>query len=547
MRAIILNIVKQWRIVKKSLVLGLLIGAIPFFIFAKTPNDKRYFEQWYLEQIDAPEAWDTQTGSHAIVVAVLDAGVDLDHPDLVANIWTNSGEIAGNGKDDDQNGYIDDIHGWDLVNNDNDPSPNVSVGVSQDALTHGSLIAGLIGAKGNNRFGVAGVNWSIQIMPIRMLNNEGSGDSKGASKAILYAMGNGADVINMSFSGNTDDPVLRSAIKQAYENGVVIVSAIGNEGKDTDTAPVYPACYSSGDSDWVIGVASVGVADERSTFSNYGKECVDISAPGEDIFGVHYYNPEEGHGDAYLGGWSGTSMATPLVAGAVGILLAEYPSLTPEQVRNALKLSVDPLFLGSTYNGRFGAGRLNIAQALTIAGNFVQESTSFDDQTDGSSTGSTQETEFASGTFIKSSASSAVYYIDEETRRVVLDANTYFTYEDLFAVIYEVSDQVLASYPLRGLLLPKAGVVLVKIQSDSRVYALAQNADDEFSPFLRLIPDEQTAITLYGSDWADYVIDIEPTFFAKFSQGDIMASSESVNTTIMKKRVNLTESSFLAF
>ena len=470
-----------------------MFAMVPSFVFAKTPNDKQYYKQWYLEQIEAPAAWNEQTGSHDIIVAVLDAGVDLDHPDLKDNIWTNTGEIPGNGKDDDRNGYVDDIHGWDFVDFDGTPTPGLDADASVDAVIHGSLVSGLIGAKGNNKVGVSGVNWSVQIMPVRMLDSEGAGDSSSAAKAVTYAVLNGADVINMSFSGNTDDPKLRSVIRNAYEKGVVIVSAVGNESKDINSSPVYPACYSSGESDWVIGVAAVGIADAQTSFSNYGSDCVDLSAPGEDIFGVQYLNVAQGYDDAYSGGWSGTSMAAPLVAGAAAILLAEYPTLTPENVRNALKLSVDPLVLEGEFVGEFGAGRLNIANALAIAGNFVEAAT--DTDASDSDTPDTTSSDGTGLTFIKSPSYPTVYAIAGDERRAVVSALIYFTYENSFDSITAVTDEELALYSLAGLVLPKPGVVLVKIQSDPRVYSLEENSEDAFSPLLREIPDEPTAVS----------------------------------------------------
>ncbi len=143
---------------------------MPAFVFAEDPNDVLYDEQWYLEQINAPEAWDTETGSDEIIIAVLDTGVDLDHPDLVSNLWKNVGEISRNSIDDDKNGYIDDVFGWDFVNFDNMPIPDTSVGASDEAVSHGSLIAGIIGAQGDNEIGVAGINWDIKIMSVRILD-----------------------------------------------------------------------------------------------------------------------------------------------------------------------------------------------------------------------------------------------------------------------------------------------------------------------------------------------------------------------------------------
>lgn len=262
------------------------VFAQPLAAFAQTPNDVKYGSQWYLEQVDAPSAWDTTTGSSDVVVAVLDTGVDLDHPDLKGNIWVNDDEEGGNNVDDDGNGFVDDVYGWDFVQDDNAPTP--SANGSEAAVSHGTLIAGLIGAKGNNKMGVAGVAWSVKIMSVRMLNASGSGDSATAARAVDYAVANGADVINLSFAGDNADKVLRTAIQRAYNAGVVVVAAMGNDSRDTDSVAVYPACLKDGDHDWVIGVASSDKRDTPSTFSNYGNTCTDLTAPGEEIYGLSY-------------------------------------------------------------------------------------------------------------------------------------------------------------------------------------------------------------------------------------------------------------------
>ena len=340
--------------------------AQPLAAFAQIPNDAKYGTQWYLEQVDAPAAWDTTTGSNDVIVAVLDTGVDLDHPDLKGNIWVNDDEESGNNVDDDDNGFVDDVYGWDFVQGDNTPVPSPSG--SEAAVSHGTLIAGIIGARGNNAVGVAGVAWNVKIMSVRMLNAAGSGDAATAAKAVDYAVANGADVINLSFAGDNADKVLRLAVQRAYTAGVIVVAAMGNEGRDTDDVSVYPACLRDGDHDWVIGVASSDKRDTPSTFTNYGTNCTDLAAPGEDMYGLAYENKAQGFADAYGGLWSGTSMASPIVAGAAALLRSAFPSLSVDNVRNAIKLSVDPLDgLTASQRGKYGAGRLNVAEALVIA------------------------------------------------------------------------------------------------------------------------------------------------------------------------------------
>ncbi len=355
------------------------ICMIPSLVFAQTPSDPGFDEQWYLEVIRAPSAWETTTGSSSVVVAILDTGIDLVHEDIAGNLWTNPGEIAENGIDDDQNGYIDDVHGWDFVDNDNDPSPVFTSAEHFDIATHGTLIAGEIGAVGNNAFGVAGVAWNVSLLPVRILDVDGSGSGNAVARAIQYVVAQGADVINLSFSGNDPNTVLHNAVRDAYAQGVVVVAALGNEGKNTDNDPVYPACLRTGSEDWVIGVTALTEQSLGASFTNYGAICADIAAPGTEIVGLSYQNAAEGFHDAYAGLWRGTSMASPLVAGAAALLLSQHPTLSPGDIRNILKLSVDPIRMTGFTSGGLGAGRLNISRALEFAAAYAPETQDTDD------------------------------------------------------------------------------------------------------------------------------------------------------------------------
>lgn len=527
---------------------------LPAQVLALTPDDDFYSDQWYLEQIEAPDAWEVTTGSAEVIVAVLDAGTDIDHPDLRDNLWTNSGEVASNGEDDDANGFIDDVRGWDFVDDDSNPMPDDGTEADVDAVSHGTLIAGLVGAVGDNDRGVAGVNWEVSILPLRMLDASGSGTSEAASAAIDYAVAQGADVINLSFAGDVNDPLLRRAVRDAYRAGVVVVAAMGNDSRDTDSQPVYPACFQSSDEDWVIGVGSTDVDDYRSLFSNFGENCVDLSAPGEDIFGLSFEEEDDGFSDFYLGGWSGTSMSAPLVTGAAALLLSIYPDLTPDDISNVLQLSVDPIHVySSSMKSKAGAGRLNLARALEYGAQFSDGSAA-EETTEESSTETAAQgvspvtgelediTAVEVGDFIKAPSFATVYYVAEDgLRRPFIDTNSYFTWADSFASIKEVTDATLSTLTLSGVMLPHHGVVLVKIQSDARVYALAENPDDDFAPLLREIMSEEIAIDMYGANWADYVIDVEPTFFGRFEVGDSISEPEEVETSIMKTRQQLFE------
>jgi subtilisin family serine protease len=221
-----------------------------------TPNDPRFSELWGMHNtgqtggandadIDAPEAWDTQTGSESTLIAIIDTGVDYNHPDLAANIWANPGEIPNNGADDDNNGYIDDIRGWNFVSNNNNP---------MDDNLHGTHVAGTIGAIGNNGVGVAGVNWRVKIMPLKFLGSDGSGTLANAISAILYAANNQARVMNNSWGGGGFSQALLDAIGYADGKGALFVAAAGNDGTDNDQSPNYPSNY---DAPNVIAVAAI--------------------------------------------------------------------------------------------------------------------------------------------------------------------------------------------------------------------------------------------------------------------------------------------------
>jgi len=331
--------------------------------FAVTPNDTFFNEQWYLQQINAVSAWDKSTGSHDVIVAVIDTGIDLDHPDIRNQIFVNSGETPYDGIDNDGNGYIDDISGWDFYDDNNDANPVVGAN-NEFGVHHGTVIAGVIGATGNNAAGIAGINWDVRIMPLRVLDSTGDGDVGDIVEAIDYAVLMGVDVINLSFVGDNNTPSLDQALQNAYDHGVVVVAAMGNvtdTGSNLDSVPLYPVCSpGTGVDDVVIGVVATDKDDRRAIFSNYGSACADIAAPGEWMYSTQV--------DGYSGGWNGTSLATPVVAGAAAMMKAIYPYATPKEILLTMKLSVDPV-VGRAPSGVYGAlgsGRLNLARALDM-------------------------------------------------------------------------------------------------------------------------------------------------------------------------------------
>ncbi|MFG0327761.1 MAG: S8 family serine peptidase [Phycisphaerales bacterium JB037] len=292
--------------------------------------------------IDMPEAWDIITGDANKVVAVIDSGTQWTHPDLDTNIWFNAGEVAGNGIDDDGNGFIDDVRGWDFFDNDNNPD---------DTEGHGTHVAGTIGAEGNNNQGVVGVMWDVQIMPLRFLGPFG-GSTSDAVAAVDYAVANGATVSNNSWGGGGFSLSLYNAIANARNNGHIFVAAAGNSGVNTDGSPHYPSSY---DLDNIISVAATDNRDRLAGFSNYGVSSVDIGAPGVDIASTY-------NGSGYV--WSsGTSMASPHVAGLVALLQVQNPSWTYDQVIDRIYATArpNPNLAGLTLTG----GVMNAFDALS--------------------------------------------------------------------------------------------------------------------------------------------------------------------------------------
>ncbi len=317
------------------------------------PNDPKFADQWGLSNtgqtggvsgadIKALKGWEIAKGSDTIVVAVLDTGVDYTHPDLAGNIWVNPGEIPNNGIDDDGNGYVDDVYGYDFINNDNDP---------MDDNGHGTHCAGIIGAIGNNGIGVAGVTWKVKIMPLKFLRADGTGDTAASLNAIAYARRMGADIISCSWGGKAKSQALGDAIAST---NALFPCAAGNEGSDNDKTPHYPSGF---DLPQIISVAASDAKDGIPAFSNYGATKVDVAAPGDWIMST--YPTSLGHQYVKM---KGTSMATPYVSGLAALLLAKEPSLTPAKLKARIMDTVDklPAFAGKTVSG----GRINVYKAL---------------------------------------------------------------------------------------------------------------------------------------------------------------------------------------
>ena len=293
--------------------------------------------------IDAPEAWNLRTDASEIIVGVIDTGIDYNHPDLAANMWVNTGEIPGNGIDDDRNGYIDDVYGMNGINNSGNP---------WDDQYHGTHVAGTIGAVGNNGTGLAGVAWNAKLMALKFLSSSGSGSSSDAIKCIDYAIRMGAKVLNNSWGGGGYSQALYDAIMRARNAGVLFVAAAGNSNVNNDVANFYPASYQI---DNVLSVAATDRLDNRSSFSNYGYARVALGAPGSSIYSTY---PNNSYNSI-----SGTSMASPHVAGAAALAMAHRPELnSPLAVIRHLMMSTDPI--NSMRDVTVSGGRLNLFKAL---------------------------------------------------------------------------------------------------------------------------------------------------------------------------------------
>lgn len=340
-----------------------------------TPADPAFTNQWYLPKIEAPQAWDLVVGSSNIVVAIIDTGVELRHTDITAALWQNSGEISGNGIDDDHNGYIDDVVGWDFVDLGNDaeladilaqvgsdPQEDYTLqdDTPEDVCGHGTHVAGIV-AGSQNSVGISGVAAGVRLMVLKAAFRTASDayfTSETIINAIAYARKNGARIINMSFGDVVDDPLIHQELQSAYRQGIFLVAAAGNAATE---APNYPAAIP-----FVFSVGATNSSDQRTSFSSYGA-WVDLAAPGESILSavsntnnIPVSKLTSKILDNKLAYLSGTSMASPMIAGVAALLLTVAPSLSPDSLDYFLKQSADRLDPGSG----LGWGRLNAYRAI---------------------------------------------------------------------------------------------------------------------------------------------------------------------------------------
>jgi subtilisin family serine protease len=337
-------------------------------------------KQWGMIDLGVKDAWNVTMGSPEMIVAVIDTGVDYTHEDLAPSLWRNPKEIPDNGIDDDHNGFVDDVIGWDFSSNDNKP---YDLAVDQFHLImgggnpgHGTHCAGNVAAKADNALGIAGVAPNVKIMALRFMSEKGEGDTAGAVKAIKYAVDNGAKVLSNSWGSEGDDPsegesnqALKDVIQYAQDHNVLFIAAAGNGHQgvgydnDTDPKPGVPASY---DLDNIVSVAAIDKDNQLGSFSNWGAKTVDLAAPGVAVFSttvLNHYSDTVVDVGGFTATWDGTSMATPHVAGAAALYWSAHPEKNWKDVKQALLGSVTkiPAVDGKTVSG----GKLNVKALLS--------------------------------------------------------------------------------------------------------------------------------------------------------------------------------------
>lgn len=334
--------VNPFKLAKALLNTGTLVYAEPRYLARTTsvPSDALIDSLWHLPIIKAFEAWEIDTGSADVLIAIIDTGVDMDHPDLMDAIAINEAEIPNNGIDDDDNGFIDDVRGWNFFNDNNNPD--------ETGFSHGTHVAGLSNGVTNNGIGIAGTGWACKLLPVK------SGDKLNLPfgyEGIVYAADNGADIINCSWGSFGESFFAADIVRYATYNKQAML--VGSAGNNNQEIPFYPAAYPE-----VLSVGASDSLDQKADFSNYGFT-LDVMSPGASIFSLK----NDGYGYD-----SGTSMAGPIVAGLAGLLKSRYPQLTPRQLQQQIRVTADAFIYdiqaNGTFEGKLGTGRINMERAL---------------------------------------------------------------------------------------------------------------------------------------------------------------------------------------
>lgn len=337
------------------------VEQIPLYYATFKPNDLDSIQQYSLKKINASKAWDISKGNSKVVIAIVDNAVCITHNDLKDNIWTNSKEIPNNGKDDDENGYVDDVNGFDVANHDNNPNPPAGLSLG-NPFNHGTHVAGIASATTNNGIGVASIGYSCKIMPIKCSLSDSSGETLSATdEGIAYAIGAGANIINMSFGSAVESSTQLNLLQSAASKGIILIAAAGN---DDSNVPSFPASDLN-----VISVGATEATDTKADYSSYGVT-VDVMAPGSSI-----RSTVASTNDSYAS-YSGTSMASPLTAGLCGLMLSANPNLTRSQIESYLENGCEKVNNSNIlYTGQLGSGRINAYNSMLQVANMSGIST----------------------------------------------------------------------------------------------------------------------------------------------------------------------------